>query len=136
MSANASRQGSEKRRAPLRQLVLLMIIRHERVTIPEVVSQFGVSYHAAAKNLHSLAANSLAKVVGSLPREGRRPLRKVYGPTALSREALKIPLETELGNVDVRAHGPVPRSIEGGAARRLAGSGVVAGPKLIRGYRW
>lgn len=139
-------------KVPLRQLILLLLVKQRAVTIPEVRDRFGILYSDASKQIHSLSAADIVRVCGYRPHVGRSPVCRVYAPTALAFAALVIPHDTPLvwpppaeverprrgGQAPERELvGPADPPIAHRRPRSSAGSGQLAAPITIgRGSKW
>lgn len=80
----------------LRRLVLLMAVTRERVTAPDIADALNVTARLVAKNLHSLAVDSLVAVAGWRMPTDRDPGAREFAATEKGRLNLRIPLDTPL----------------------------------------
>lgn len=146
---------------PLEQLFLLVLLREQSATIPELVDRFDKTYEVTARVMRHLRDADLAKVTAVRPHTDRHPACHVFAPTAAARGALKIfyetPLPPKLGIVPAERTAPPAADCSAAPSQNVAepavaevpdddgfdappvrlggggrsGSGVIAGPITI-----
>lgn len=80
----------------LEQLVLLVLVREQTATIPELVDRFDKTYELMSRVMRGLRTAELTEVTATRPHTDRHPACHVFSPTKGAIGALKIPYETPL----------------------------------------
>lgn len=127
------RKGGQRREHSF-QLLMLLAVKRKRVTYDLIQRTLDISWAYATEIVQTLKSRDLLTLVDREYGAGGRRNVVVFGPTEKTAAAITIPPNTEF--VARMRAGVRHRDIERPKARERtsAGSGVIAGPKVIRGY--
>jgi predicted ArsR family transcriptional regulator len=109
---------------------VLRVLLDGATSVPVLAEALDCDQNLARRLLTDLVAEGLARPSGWTARRGFRPRTVIYEATAGAAPALE---GVRCEPIEVAA--PVARELRR-VPRSKAGSGVIAGPIQIRGYRW